>query len=577
MRQTISPFHISIGPRAATGTYQVRAAFGREVATADLQLPDPVLDLARRLARPGAQVPLGDLAFLGRALGRALLAPPIRDLLLRSVKVARGSGRLQLQLQIAPPELAALPWELVTVGLTKPWSPALRDEYALVRLSRVARPTAPVPLAGPLRILAVAVPGEELQLDALETALAGAVRAGAIALRALRNASPAALDRALMAEEIHILHVAAPVALDERGAPHLLLRRGLRAADLTDLLAEAAALRLVMLAGPQGDGGVADMAAPALATALLAADLPATIVLGGALPAREAATFAAACYRDLAGGTPVDLAVTAGRRAVSDTAMAIWGLAQLRMAPGGEQLFALPRRPRRASARLPQLATMGAAAVALGGALLLGARALAPRSDALAVAHGLPTASLERATPSLPEVGDVTPPASGGLWKTLFGPTATPEPAPTPTAAPAPNGYATYLTKADDTIDRIAQRFGGDVGAIAQLNRLDPRAPLRANHPLIIPVYRAGEPGVGGLLIDRGNPAERKVALTFDIEIDDKTLYGILDVLRARGLHGTFFVTGHWVQAFPDAARAIVRDGHEIGNHSLTQIGRAHV
>ena len=32
----------------------------------------------------------------------------------------------------------------------------------------------------------------------------------------------------------------------------------------------------------------------------------------------------------------------------------------------------------------------------------------------------------------------------------------------------------------------------------------------------------------------------------------------------------TFFVTGGWVETFPDAARAIVRDGHEIGNHSLT-------
>lgn len=52
-------------------------------------------------------------------------------------------------------------------------------------------------------------------------------------------------------------------------------------------------------------------------------------------------------------------------------------------------------------------------------------------------------------------------------------------------------------------------------------------------------------------MIRRGNPAERKVALTFDIEIDDVTLYGILDVLRARGLRGTFFVTGRWVEAFP--------------------------
>jgi peptidoglycan/xylan/chitin deacetylase (PgdA/CDA1 family) len=92
---------------------------------------------------------------------------------------------------------------------------------------------------------------------------------------------------------------------------------------------------------------------------------------------------------------------------------------------------------------------------------------------------------------------------------------------------------------------------------------------LRAERALVIPVYHAGEPGSGGQVINRGNPAEPKVALTFDIEIDQATLYGILDILRARGMHGTFFVTGHWVMAFPDAARAIVRDGHEICNHSL--------
>jgi peptidoglycan/xylan/chitin deacetylase (PgdA/CDA1 family) len=112
--------------------------------------------------------------------------------------------------------------------------------------------------------------------------------------------------------------------------------------------------------------------------------------------------------------------------------------------------------------------------------------------------------------------------------------------------------------------------MGSDAAAIAALNHLDANIPLRSERALVIPVFGAGEPGAGGQVIRRGNPAEPKVALTFDIEIDQATLYGILDILRARGLHGTFFVTGHWVMAFPDAARAIVSDGHEICNHSLT-------
>jgi peptidoglycan/xylan/chitin deacetylase (PgdA/CDA1 family) len=48
------------------------------------------------------------------------------------------------------------------------------------------------------------------------------------------------------------------------------------------------------------------------------------------------------------------------------------------------------------------------------------------------------------------------------------------------------------------------------------------------------------------------------------------TLYAILDTLGARGLKGTFFITGRWTKAYPDAARRIVAEGHEIANHSLT-------
>lgn len=112
--------------------------------------------------------------------------------------------------------------------------------------------------------------------------------------------------------------------------------------------------------------------------------------------------------------------------------------------------------------------------------------------------------------------------------------------------------------------------MGSDAHAIAHLNRLETGAALRAERPLVVPVYGPGEPGTGGLLIDHGNRANPNVALTFDIEIDDTTLYAILDILRARGLHGTFFVTGRWVMTYPDAARAIIADGHEIANHSLT-------
>ena len=52
--------------------------------------------------------------------------------------------------------------------------------------------------------------------------------------------------------------------------------------------------------------------------------------------------------------------------------------------------------------------------------------------------------------------------------------------------------YATLLTGSDDTLASIAERMGSDPAAIAAFNHLDPQAPLRADRPLVVPVYRAG-------------------------------------------------------------------------------------
>jgi peptidoglycan/xylan/chitin deacetylase (PgdA/CDA1 family) len=567
MNRKVIPFLISIGPYTSGDAYPVRATFERAEALTELRLPEPLLDATADLLENG-ELSLDDAALFGRLLGRALLTPPLREVLLRSVKAAaQAGGRLRVQLQITPPELVALPWELVTLGLARPWSPALRDDYALVRVSRGARPTSPAAVAGPLQILAIAAPGEELQLDALEAALADEVRAGQVELRLLSEATPATLERALMAGPVHIIHCAAPVALTERGAPRLMLHRGLDSFDLAELLGAADELRLFTLAGPQGDGAGVGAALPRLAS-LLTTELPATIAFGGPLPATLAARFAAECYGQLAAGVPIDLAVAAGRRALAEYGSGRgWGLAQLRLVPGGEQLFAFRRAPR-ARLAVGKALPLAGAAVALLVALFLAARAFGVQAGAPTQTESAAITSAP--TPDLLSIDVMTPtPDSPGLLKSLFGAPAPTEPL-TPTTMPNPTSYATFKTGPNDSLESIAQRMGSDSAAIASLNHLDPKAPLRAEHPLVIPVYRPGEAGVGGMVINRGNPAEPKVALTFDIEIDEATLYSILDILRARGLHGTFFVTGHWVMAFPDAARAIVREGHEISNHSLT-------
>src|SRR5436305_1564055 len=64
--------------------------------------------------------------------------------------------------------------------------------------------------------------------------------------------------------------------------------------------------------------------------------------------------------------------------------------------------------------------------------------------------------------------------------------------------------------------------------------------------------------------------SERKVALTFDDGPNEPYTSEVLNVLRERHVRATFFLTGMNVQTYPETAREIVRQGHEIGNHSYS-------
>jgi peptidoglycan/xylan/chitin deacetylase (PgdA/CDA1 family)/sulfur carrier protein ThiS len=59
-----------------------------------------------------------------------------------------------------------------------------------------------------------------------------------------------------------------------------------------------------------------------------------------------------------------------------------------------------------------------------------------------------------------------------------------------------------------------------------------------------------------------------RVALTFDDGPWPGTTRAVLAILRRMHVRATFFVVGSRVQRAPRLVRAIVRDGHAIGNHS---------
>lgn len=61
---------------------------------------------------------------------------------------------------------------------------------------------------------------------------------------------------------------------------------------------------------------------------------------------------------------------------------------------------------------------------------------------------------------------------------------------------------------------------------------------------------------------------EKKVALSFDAAWGNEDTSQILEILKKHDVHVTFFMTGGWVEKFPDDVKAIHEAGHDLGNHS---------
>jgi hypothetical protein len=68
--------------------------------------------------------------------------------------------------------------------------------------------------------------------------------------------------------------------------------------------------------------------------------------------------------------------------------------------------------------------------------------------------------------------------------------------------------------------------------------------------------------------LSRGRPDTGTVAITFDGGSYGNAATRILDVLEERGLKVTFFLTGEFMNRYPEITRRIANSGHEVGNHT---------
>lgn len=63
---------------------------------------------------------------------------------------------------------------------------------------------------------------------------------------------------------------------------------------------------------------------------------------------------------------------------------------------------------------------------------------------------------------------------------------------------------------------------------------------------------------------------EKKIAISFDAAWGNEDTRRLLEILAKHNVRATFFMTGGWVEAYPEDVKAIAEAGHDLGNHSET-------
>jgi hypothetical protein len=295
-----------------------------EVDAADWP-PAAIHDAFFPIAAPKASV----LEEIGLQLGRWACGGDLKAALAQRAL----AGGARLLLDVAAPELAALPWELVRCGDT---FDALNEVAPLARLHRVDARLLPPPPAWPLRVLIVVGSGEKAGIGA-EEEVAAIERAlhpwsHSVDREIVRRPSKAVLREMLGGFQPHVFLFIGHCDADGQGVPRLKFEFDddlLQYWDLTpnDLLAEMAHRQwspsLVILnacrtAAGAGAASAGESAGHSLRFmgALAGRSVPACITMQGDVRGDLAGVFSAAVLRHVCSGRPLDAAVAAARNEV---------------------------------------------------------------------------------------------------------------------------------------------------------------------------------------------------------------------------------------------------------------------
>jgi len=123
-----------------------------------------------------------------------------------------------------------------------------------------------------------------------------------------------------------------------------------------------------------------------------------------------------------------------------------------------------------------------------------------------------------------------------------------------------------FLRSLGKSLPGLVASTGVATAAEALFRRVAQAAPAPATEPAT-----AAPPTLPSVpFFEHGGPEGNQVALTFDDGPAPGVTERILDELKRRDLHATFFMIGRQVAAAPELAQRVLAEGHEIGNHTYT-------
>jgi peptidoglycan/xylan/chitin deacetylase (PgdA/CDA1 family) len=131
---------------------------------------------------------------------------------------------------------------------------------------------------------------------------------------------------------------------------------------------------------------------------------------------------------------------------------------------------------------------------------------------------------------------------------------------------------ATYVVQPGDNLYAIALRYGTTSAALVALNHLTNPNAIAPGQTIV--VFREGPlpaPIAGpapAAMVFHGDTSRPMVAFSFDAGSDEGYTSMILDTLALNHIRASFGMTGLWAMANPALLQRIVREGHQLINHS---------